>query len=350
MTDLREARFGYVPYDPSFRPPGDRRRFCFWAQERNIDFEIADPARRYDVIYLTTRSDISFWSRYEGPGKLVFELIDSYLALDPRKPKNMLRGPAKFISRELSRPTLSYPHVLEKMCERADAVVCSTEEQQRDISIHNSNVHVILDSHEEVGNNFKTDHGLGDRLNLVWEGLPENLTNFRVMGGALQDLSRNLPMVLHLVTDTSFKRYLGRFGSRRTNDVAARLHDDVRVYPWSPQTLEKTVIGADIGIIPLKLDDPFAAGKPENKLLIFWRLGIPTLTSATPSYVRVMDQAGVDMYCRTAEEWGEKLKRYSSDEASRREAALAGRAYVQERHTREGLLKRWDDLFESVLG
>lgn len=350
MTDLARLHFGYVPYDPSFRPPGDRRRFCFWAAARGIDFELADPSKNYDVVYLTTRSDISLWAHYEGRAKIVFELIDSYLALDQRKPKNMLRGLAKFASRELKRPTLSYRRALEAICKRADAVVCSTDEQRHDIERYNKNVHVILDSHEEVGHRYKTDHEVRGQLDLVWEGLPQNLSNFVALGRSLRELCSQMPSTLHLVTDPSFKRYLGRFGTRDTTKLAAHLCHNVHLHPWSAESLEETSIASDLAIIPLRLDDPFAAGKPENKLLIFWRLGVPTITSATPAYVRVMQEAGIEMFCRTPEEWSATLLRYARDAEARKKAAEAGRRYVEAHHSKVALLARWDAMFDSVLG
>ncbi len=55
--DLGSLRIGYVPYDDSLRQPGDRYRFCYYAEKRNIRFEIADVSERYDVLVLSAGAD-----------------------------------------------------------------------------------------------------------------------------------------------------------------------------------------------------------------------------------------------------------------------------------------------------
>jgi hypothetical protein len=52
---------------------------------------------------------------------------------------------------------------MEAMCRRADAVVCSTEEQRRQLLALCPNVHVILDAHGELGSVVKSDYLMGDR-------------------------------------------------------------------------------------------------------------------------------------------------------------------------------------------
>ena len=37
--------------------------------------------------------------------------------------------------------------------------------------------------------------------------------------------------------------------------------------------------------------------KPENKLIFFWKMGMPTITYATESYKNVMDDAEINLYC-----------------------------------------------------
>ena len=45
--------------------------------------------------------------------------------------------------------------------------------------------------------------------------------------------------------------------------------------------------GCDLAVIPLPLDRPLERGKPESKLVSFWRMGMPVVTSSTPAYRRV---------------------------------------------------------------
>ena len=57
-SPLDGLRVGYAPLSPSLEQPGDRRRFVYYAQRRGIEFEIADPAKDYDVVVVSQRADI----------------------------------------------------------------------------------------------------------------------------------------------------------------------------------------------------------------------------------------------------------------------------------------------------
>lgn len=350
MMDWSTARVGYAPYADDMASPGDRRRFGFYAHDRGIAFELADASKDYDLVYLSTRADLSTWSRYRGRAKIVFEVIDSYFALSEANLKNRMRGIAKFASRELSRPTLSYKKMLAEMAGRADAVVCSTLEQKEQLSEYCSNVHIILDAHDEVGTLTKQDYGAQPPFNLIWEGLAYTLDAFETIAPALDAVAAHRPLALHLITDLRSHRYLGRFLAADTQKRARRIFDNCFVYQWNQHALAALATSCDLGVIPLDLEDPLSRGKPENKLLLLWRMGIPTLTSASPAYRRAMDASGLDMTCETAADWEKKLLRYLEDESLRENAGVAGRRFVHEVHSKDSVLARWDALFASVMG
>ena len=90
--------------------------------------------------------------------------------------------------------------------------------------------------------------------------------------------------------------------------------------------------------------------KPENRLLIMWRLGIPCLTSPSPSYMRVARKAGVSAICLTHDDWLERFQTLLNDRVFAREEVLRGQAYLHEYHHQEGLLVKWDQAIESVIG
>ena len=104
----RPLRIGYVPNHASMDPPGDRRRFGFYARKRNLPFEPAQPEGRYDVVVLSEAADITYWSRYSGPARLVYDLVDAYLDISPWNLRGLLRGPGKFLARETQRLSLSW--------------------------------------------------------------------------------------------------------------------------------------------------------------------------------------------------------------------------------------------------
>lgn len=343
------TRFAYSPYAPSLTPPGDRRRFAFYARARDLEFSIAEPGERYDCVILSARADITRWARAPRDVKIVYDLIDSYLAVSDTSAKSRLRGVAKFVSREISRPTLRYRRAIESMCIRADAVVCSTSEQRRRILELCPNVHVILDAQDHLVRRTKTDYTAPRRrLSLVWEGLPENVSGFASMRPALEALNRDYDLTVHLVTDAEFHRYAQRFGRRRTSEYARDLVPRCRLHEWNEETLAEVACAADIAVIPLDIRDQLAAGKPENKLLLLWRMGLPVVTSRTPAYARAMTGAGLDLTCADSDDWLTALAHLAASPSERATAGAKGRAYTQRHHTDEQVARSWDAVFESI--
>lgn len=345
--DLRHARIGYVPYSNALDRPGDRRRFPYYASKRGIRFEMADPAKEYDLVILSARADISVWSRYPN-AKLVYDLIDSYLAIPRTDLKGQLRGLFKFLSRQSRYLQLDHWKAIEGMCARADAVVCSTEEQRQAILKFCPNVHIILDAHMGVARTIKTDYRTNQPFRLVWEGLPHTLDALRQIRPALEQLRAQHQVEIHIVTDSEYYRYLGRYGKTRALQVAENILPDVRFHEWKEADCADIICSCDLAVIPLALHDPFAAGKPENKLLLFWRMGMPVVTSASPAYVRAMHAAGMDYTVKYEADWLTTIERLMSDESARRKAGMLGKAYTEQKFSELSLLARWDAVFLSL--
>jgi glycosyltransferase involved in cell wall biosynthesis len=350
-SPLAGLRVGYAPLSPSLEQPGDRRRFPYYAEHRGVRFEIADPAQDYDMVVVSQRADVVRWAEHRGRTRLVYDLIDAYLAGPPGIDwKSRGRGLAKYAIGEISRPVLDYRSAIVAMCERADAVVCSTPRQKRDIERYSGNVHIVLDAHFELGDTVKRGYTAGPVLNLVWEGQAENIPALSVVAEALSDSRLAERTAVHLFTDLEYFRYLRRVGRRSSVKLGRQMFPRVYFYEWNPHLFASVVTGSDIALVPVDLSTPLTAGKPENKLLLFWRLGMPVIASASEAYERVAGEAGVaGMTARDAGDWRVALERYGPDDEARREAAERGLRYVTEHHSEEQLLARWDRVFESVL-
>jgi glycosyltransferase involved in cell wall biosynthesis len=347
---FRRLKFGYVPYSADMSGPGDRRRFVHWAAARGIEFEVAEPDGDYDVVVLTSRADVSRWSEHRGRAKLVYELIDSYLALPGLDRQNLVRGVAKYATRETHRLHLDYRKGMEALARRADAMVCSTEEQAESYHRLCENVHLILDVHTEVATPPKASYDLGATVNLVWEGLPYTLDDFEVIADVLREVDAERPLALHLVTALEYHRYGGRFVRRRTWPMAKRILPRTFLYSWHPATLGPIATASDLAVIPLDLDDALARGKPANKLLGLWRFGLPVVASATPVYARAMAASGhPELACADAGDWRTALRAALADGDLRRDAAERGRAFAEDEWGEPQVLARWDALFESLL-
>lgn len=351
--NLSGLRIGYVPSTPSFTAPSDRRRFVHYARRRGLAFEIASPSETYDVVVLTQRADISTWLRYpSGRTKIIYDAIDSYLAIPPWDPKQALRGLVKFVSRQSRFLQLSYHKAIQQMCQRADAVICSTEEQKQLIQPFCSNVRIILDFQTNDVSAVKTDYARNETFNFVWEGLASSGIPTALLREILEPISHQNKIALHLITDLVYHRYSDLYVKTHTVDVVNRnfgpFAKHVYLYQWNPIVLSRMATACDLALIPIPLDNSFQRGKPENKLLLFWRMGIPTVTSATPAYARVMKQCDLPMACSTVSDWHAVIQQYMGDESSRKQAGKAGWHFAETHYSEEQLLRQWDEVFASL--
>ena len=340
-------KIGYVPVTSSLTHPSDYRRFAGYAKARGLSFEEARWGEKYDLVVLSCQADISRWSDYPY-GKVVYDLIDSYLAIPSGNVKGMLRGLAKFAVRQNRRLRINYWEAIRDMCRRADAVVCTTTMQQTDISPFCANTHVVLDNHSEVANMQKSNYEAGKPFKLVWEGLPSNISQLETICEVLSDLRKRYPIELNLVTDLEGGRFLGKFGRLSSRTEAQKVFDGAVVHSWDKETCAKIICECDAAIIPIDLKNAFAAGKPENKLLLLWRMGMPVVVSATPAYLRAMNEAGVSLACKDNQEWAKRLEEIICDEEVRRSAGEGGKAYVSKHFSEVMILDRWDNVFRSI--
>jgi hypothetical protein len=339
---------GYVPYSPRMDAPGDRRRFCYYAEQRDIPFEAADPDRDYDVVVLSGWADVTTWSRWPKPAKTVYDIVDSYLSVPRLGVKQIGRGLVKHLAGQTRHLALDYRKAIMRMCERADAIVCASEEQRSELLALNPNVHVILDYPGELTLVPKDDYRAGQPFLVVWEGLPYNLGAFRSIADVIRDLTRTHGAKLRVITNREFYAYARRFGKRRSEAVLDDLFDDYELFEWSASQMPSLIRECDLAVIPIEMSDRLAAGKSENKLILLWRLGMPTITSATPAYTRAMRDAGIDMTCDTPERWHATMTRLIVDDEARRYGGQAGLAFATTTHSSESVLARWDALWRSI--
>lgn len=115
-----------------------------------------------------------------------------------------------------------------------------------------------------------------------------------------------------------------------------------------PKKVREIASECDFGVIPILENDEFARLKPENKLLIYWRLGLQTLFSDTPSYVRLADEVGVPEYSVKSGKWAEKLKEISTPPHSLNENILNAQEYLLRFHSEEVILGQWKNALSSL--
>jgi hypothetical protein len=347
---LAEARIGWSSYSPDFSHPGDRRRFAAYARRRGLEYEHASLDRPYDVVLITHASDLPGWiarKRTEGDRlKLVFELIDSYLE-DRSFVRRYLKGAARFALGTESRLSLDFLRTLALTCAAADVVICSTVEQRAAIKALNDNVHVSFDWFGDELGPAKTDYARTGKLRLVWEGQSTTSRHLHVVRQSLNALANAVE--LHLVTDSTIPRFLGRFGAHDTLAALPDLRCDVELHEWRRDTFAKDVRATDVAILPIGGGSPFAVGKPENKLVMLWKLGMPVIASATPAYERAMGGAGLDLICKTDADWQRRLTQViAASPVELGTMATTGRAFAERNYGWDAFAEVFDRTFASV--
>ena len=348
--DFSQLRIGYVPCAIDMKHPGDRRRFYYYAKKRGISYEIAKQNEHYDLVVLTQHADLSYWSKYKNNSTIIiYDLIDSYLSIPYTSIKGLFRGLAKYFVGQSEYLKVNHWESIRDMCRKSDAIICSTEEQKKLLLGLNNNVHRILDFHDYFITTNKLNYTSSDRFNLVWEGLPQNIDQFYVLNEALIKISKKYNIALHVVTDPYYKKYMGKFASVDTLSQLRKLYKNSYLYNWNIYTLASIICAFDLAIIPIDLTNKFTSGKPVNKLLLFWRMAMPVIASATKANIKTMNDAGILMYCKNTAEWEEMLETYINNETMRKESAEAGSKFVEDKYSTNILMSHWDYLFKSVL-
>lgn len=360
--NILELNIGYVPMNGESYHPFDLKNFIFFARKRKLNVEIFRPDKEYDLIVLSPKADLSIWSQFpRGNTKIIFCLVDSYLASEKWGLKNVFRGLGKFLSGEQKYLKWHYLKALIETCKRADGVICTTEEQKKIILNYCTNVHIILESHFNIVGYQKTDYSLNSQIKIAWEGRPENIWTLEQIKDALIELKKKHKVSLHVVTDLEYKKYTNKFFNVSVIDKIKKIFGDefllntvtgntslVYFYQWNTEMVSKIITACDFSVIPLDKNDPLMLGKPENKLLLFWRMGMPTIVTAIPSYVRAMNKCGLDTYCSNENDWVQKIEKYILDQETREKDGVIGRSFAEKNYSEEQYLNQWDQALISV--
>lgn len=350
---MKRLRIGYQGCSPDLSHPGDRRRVVFWASSRGHEI-VTDLNEKVDVILLSERADFGAFPKKARGVPIIFDLIDGYLAGGDRT-ADLFRGISKVLAGQLSGWPQPFTSFVENLCLSSSAVICSSIEQQKTIAPFSKNVHIILDSHQEFPmTHFKGIRGKKvDTKGLIWEGMPATLGGFKDIQPSLLATNLQTRLKINFVTNASYFQVLGKYIPKDTSSLVRKymgeLYNFTHIIPWSVDNLVSTANVSDLAIIPIDLASPLQLLKPENRLLIMWRLGLPCLTSPTPAYVRVADLARSDTICRSKEEWELKLNEILHNADMAESIVKRGQEYIHEFHNSEVILGKWDNAFQSIL-
>lgn len=351
---MKKLKIGYWPLSSSLQSAGDRRRLVFWAEARGHTV-VTNLSQSVDIIVASENSDFNSKLFAQRQIPVIFDLVDAYLS--PLNPfDDFARGLAKKLSGQISGNVRPFSHHIKDFCLSSNAVLCSSVEQEAIINQYNLNTHVILDSHDEIPfidrslDNFTPNNN--DQI--LWEGQPATIRGVLQISSILVQLSKSKNLQLNFVTDERYFQLLNKYIKRNTSDLLKKDFREIipmiNIVPWTQGNLVTTAQRSEVAMIPIDLSVPMQRLKPENRLLIMWRLGLPCLVSPSPAYTRVAHSAGVNAVCENPDAWLENFRELLENPIFARNEILRGQNYLQENHTRAILLKKWDQAFESAMG
>ena len=349
---VSKLKIGYIPNSPDAGHPADRRRIIYWAKNRGHEV-IFDLSQKHDVLVLSGRADLTRWTEMKNRSPLILDLVDGYLGKESLW-RDWLRGTGKVITGHNSGTPRPYRKIVSKACELAQAVVCETVEQKETILPYCKNTHTILDFHDEFPMlPFNREVKTGNFPALMWEGLPFTAKGLLLLENSFSKIAKSHPISLEMVTDLKYPLFLGKYFSQDTEKILQNipkiLGDNFKLTKWNLEAVVNAADRSHIAVLPL---DPYGALNPlkaENRLLMMWRIGLPTLASPSFAYSRVMKDTQIEGICRDPSEWQLKLTELMESVELREESVEKGQQYIRDTHSKKLVLEAWDKLFESVL-
>ncbi|MDA9021365.1 hypothetical protein N9H97_03745 [Gammaproteobacteria bacterium] len=342
---MNKVKVCYLPNAHDLDHPADRRRFAAYAKMENIEFEIFNYTNACDILVSSQQLDITRLSQIRKKCKvIIYDAIDSYHN-DQFSIKGRFRGLAKYVSGQHKGCILNYSKYLKNYfypC--VDIITCASIEQKHELEKFNLNVFSIPDS-LEASPKYKQNYDIKGSVNLVWEGLGSNQFQLWLLYKPLKNLSKKYDITLNVITDISHKKFLNRYLDVDSKRTLRGLHDKINIIPWKKRDFMEKITDSDIALIPLDLTKKLSHGKPENKLVHLWKMGMPVLASGSKSYSRVMAHAEVDGICVSFNDWENKIENLILNASLRHENAIKGQAFALELYSEKAFQDKWKSVF-----
>jgi len=171
-----------------------------------------------------------------------------------------------------------------------------------------------------------------------WMGTTGNLNYLRVMAPALCRLASRCDFELRLVAPEN-------------TPLASIDLKGVRVtyIPWDRTREVGHLKGFDVGIMPLRMDQPWDIYKCGLKLIQYMAVGTPGVASPVGVNAEIIDHGENGFLATTAEEWEEHLGRLVQDPELRTRMGAAARRRVEEAYSVQVCLPRLIETLERAV-
>jgi len=338
----------YAGYSTDLSHPADRRRIGILLSDKNVEI-LPSSAQEFDLSILSSNSNYSKFFGQATSKPSYIDLVDGYLAPGQNvigdAGRNILRsafGKSDFAS-------LKYTTHIKKALKKATGCIVPSEEIASQVAPFNDNIQIIADSHSEFKSTEYDDKSNG----ILWHGFGTNLKHLLEIAPQLDSFLELNNFRLKVVTQLNFYRFGNRFV--RINSVESLVKSFLKSFkqidflPWTKENLIEAASKSRFAIIPIAENDAFAMAKSENKLLEMWTLGIPTITSRTPSYKRVFHSINQSENCVENSQWSNALSELARDGIRLRNMRKIGMEYIRSCHTDEILISKWKEFLKVPL-
>lgn len=340
-------RILFLPSSSNGHGAVDRRRFLGLQNSCHNYKVVYDPSEEYDIIFCAGSGDINLALRLQKEKKpLIFDYANHYL-IENSISKNYLRPLYFTLTKRHSFTLRKYKRLLEEIINRANLVICSSSDQHRYLgkNLNPKQVVVLTDFFEyDFPMLFNGTAELPKFTNsaLFWEGQAENLANFDAIkcADAFKD-------EYYIVTDETFRT---NFTRKKTQNICKNLFENYKLFPWSKHNVQMVAARSFFGILPIDKSIGIYAAKPENKLVLMYLLGLPTVVSNTSSYSDMCMKAGTENWLVDEDDlWADKVDNarcLSSKHYS--ELSKWVRSYALQNYSTQKLASMWSEALECA--
>jgi len=344
---MKRLKILYSGHSFDFSAPGDRRRIIRWAAARNHEI-VTEDSSTVDVKVITSSSNLSEVMKQKKSAPIILDLVDAYHVGGSPYSDFLIAIHRSFKHRRLLS-SFSFSNFLDEVMDRVDYIVFSSPEQRNLASFHFDKSTDILDFHDEFPE-LSYSPPKKDRLELFWEG---QTTSLRALDDNIDANSSDLKScveIVNVLTDPSTGMLFGKFIKTQTEAVFPKLFFSTSVnvqrQDWNLKKVNEVAQRSNLSLVPV-LSDPLNLHKPENRILIAWRMGLPVLASNTPSHQRLSITAQAD-FC-VESNWVEQICNLNKNRDLLEEQVFKGKKYLAQHHNTEVILAKWDALFAKVV-
>lgn len=338
---------GIVPYSKDLSHPADRRRLKILLKILNKDYEIADINKTYDFVFLSEKADLTSWIHYDL-SPVMFDLCDAYLFQNKYSFRNIFHGLFGYFVDSYSSPYIFHTNFLKKCCKKFNTIICSSDFQRDLILDYNKNVFDITDTFE-IDNITNIPKKNKKNIHIFWEGLGVSSLNLKNLIKIFKKNKSKFDITLVVCSDKYFYNYFNKFLKIYIVNWLQSTGIKFIFYQWSLKNLIKSSSICDFAVIPLNLDNPIIKYKNFNKLLLMWRLGLVTITSASPSYKRLMDKAGFQLYCNNENDWINKIEHLIGLSTNDKQSYIdKSKKVIKDCYSNDIIKKKWLESYNSL--